>query len=158
MSTYENNQQDEYYIASEVAEILALDKNTILNRCKKGFYPGAMKADPRPDNPHGVWLIPKRLIDTPTMTQEVVTLTRQITANELERAIAVAISQAVSAATEPLRDEIRELTAKISHLEIATYNTSQSISKKFDNIIEESRADHKAIETNKHRPWWNFWG
>jgi hypothetical protein len=134
----------EYYTALEVAEILGLNKNTIIHRCKTGHYPGAEKAGASPGNPHGMWLIPKVAIDTPTMFREVATLTRQIAPADLERMLAAAV--------EPLRAEIAEL--KVNQADAS--NLAQTRHHLMMQEIQESRADRKAIEATK-RPWWNFW-
>ena len=154
METYEIYSSDrEYYTASEVAEIKGLDKNTILNRCKKGYYNTAVKRDPSLGNPHGLWLIRKSEIDTPTMSKDVATFTRQITPLELEKAINQAIAAAVFKAVAPLSEKIEKQTAEIEELKILLgkaeklnsdrmshiYNIQNSISNSIESISGDTR-------------------
>lgn len=155
MNTYEISTQEKYYAASELAEILGLDKNTILNRCKKGYYMGAVKAGPSQGNPHGMWLIPKHEIDNPTMTRDVATLTRQITPSELEKTIGQAIAYAVTTAVEPLHQEISELKTKLDTMEKSQELLrvqGLSIIKLQEDFITETRAERQAKKSR-----WKFW-
>jgi cell division protein FtsB len=115
MNTYDFS---EYYPALEVAKTLKLEKNTILNRCRNGFYEGAIKTTKEIHPPNGQWLIPKHLIDTPHMVQDVVTITRQINPAELERSITAAITnsitQSITTVTEPLIQKIEQQNQKLS--------------------------------------------
>jgi hypothetical protein len=152
---------NDFYTAAEVAEILGLGKAAIIHRCKNGHYPGAVKAEPSPGNPAGMWLIPKAAIDNPTMTQDVAVLTRQINPAELERAIGQAISRAVQAAVEPLYVEIAELKANMNEGQTKLLN-GQEVAREQGlaqyrqtmELIQETRAERKA----QQRKWWKFWG
>lgn len=149
MDTYKNANPNDYYTASEIAEILGLDKNTILNRCKKGYYARAIKLDPSSINPHGMWLIPKDEIDTPTTIKDVATLTRQITPAELQQAIQSAIGQAVADAVKPLHDEINNLKSQLDNVgktqELLRVQ-GLTIIKKQEESIELTRAERKSQE------------
>lgn len=103
-----------YYTASQVAEILGLDKRTIIYRCTKDWYSGAFKTAPPIDSKeNGQWLIPKRCIDVPTEIKDVATLTRQINPAELERTIMTAITNSITQAIEPLHKKIDEQNQKL---------------------------------------------
>ena len=177
-----NTCENEYYTSLEVAELLGLDKNTILQRCKKNWYDGAYKTDPTPGNPHGQWLIPKRLIDIDTahVIRDVATLTRQINPLELERVITQAITYAVVAAIEPLNlkldeqavliqeqaqiiQELQNQTMRnleklesVSQTEIANRNTfvekTDEINRNISQLITESRLERE----RKKKKWWSF--
>ena len=103
-----------YYTASQVAEILGLDKRTIIYRCTKSWYSGAFKTvPPITSKENGQWLIPKRCIDVATEIKDVATLTRQINPAELERTIMVAITNSITHAIEPLHKKIDEQNQKL---------------------------------------------
>lgn len=150
MNTYEIPNLNNCYTALQVSEILGLDKNTILSRCKRGYYLGAIKTEPQPGNPHGQWLIPKSEIDNPTTTKDVATLTRQITPAELQQAFGQAITEAISQTVEPLHKTIdaqsktiQSLTEQVERLKNIT-----------ETLAKETRAERKAREDH----WWKFWG
>jgi len=153
MDTYEKDNWDNFYTALEVAEILGLDKNTILSRCKKNYYTGAIKTDSMPGNPHGMWLIPKSEIDNPLMIKDVATLTRQITPAELEKSIGQAIAYAVTTAVEPLQQKIDKLTQQLERSEMNAVNNAISTHKKLDELMTESRAERQAAK----KSLWKFW-
>ena len=140
MSTYET---DQYYTPLEVADLLGLGKDAILQRCRKGHYEGAYKEGSTQGNPSGQWLIPKRLIDTPHLVQNVATLTRQINPMELERAITQSITAAVTQAVEPLAQKLDEQTETIRQLQASNDSNTQTIASKIEetnkNITELSR-------------------
>lgn len=109
---------------------------------------GAVKADAAPGNPHGMWLIPKNEIDTPTMIREVATLTKQLTPADLEKVIGQAIAHAV----RPLQEQINKLTQQLEKAEKLSVQNAISTHKKLDDLISESRAERQAKKS-----WWKFW-
>lgn len=177
-----NTCENEYYTSLEVAELLGLDKNTILQRCKRNWYEGAYKTDPTPGNPHGQWLIPKRLIDADTahVIRDVATLTRQINPLELEKIIKQAIGQAVAAAVEPLNLKLDEQSTLIQQQAQIIQEFQNQTTQKLEKIETLSRTEilnqkefaEKANEINKNisqlitesrlererkkKKWWSF--
>jgi len=156
MSTYEN---DQYYTPLEVAEILGLGKDAILQRCRKGHLEGAYKEPPTPGNPNGQWLIPRRLIDTPNAVQDVATLTRQINPMELERVMTNAIATAVSKTIEPLMIQLNEQSETIqkvkeqSEKNILISNANNEMAGEIK--TELSRMKKKEADREKNSNW-NF--
>lgn len=112
METSQSAFDARFYSASEAAKILGLTKNAVINRCQKGYWPGAHKAPGSKVNPNGQWVIPKAALNAPVVTQDVAVLTRQINPVELEKALAAVVRQAVSSATVPLQQEIATLKAE----------------------------------------------
>lgn len=154
LNTYKN---EDFYLASEVAEIEGLSKVAVIERCKKGFYSGAVKADPTPGNPHGAWLIPKNTIDNPVAIHDVANLTRQINVVELEQNIGQAITTAVNQAIEPLHQEITELKQQLTTAQDELRKQALEIHKTheraFSQFVEETRAERK----KQQKAWWKFW-
>lgn len=146
MNTCEISKINNYYTASEVAEILGLDKHTILYRCKKGWYSTAIKTEPSTGNPHGQWLIDKCEIDAPHTVREVCTLTRQINPLELQQVISAAITQAVTNAIEPLNQKIEAQTALIyEQAEIIRQLQNETTKKIQDGIDKARELDRKFL-------------
>ena len=122
MDAYINEPIEDFYSAAESAQILKVSKQTVINRCQRGDFPGAHKTVPTKLNPHGQWLIPKAAIDQPVMTQDVAVLTRQINPVEFQQALAVIVQQAVADATAPLQKQIDELRSTNEKLIAAVEN------------------------------------
>ena len=59
------NIENEYYSASEVAEMHKITRQAAIDRCKAGKYQGAIKTQPDRTNKQGLWLIPRQTIDNP---------------------------------------------------------------------------------------------
>jgi hypothetical protein len=142
-----------YYTAAEVAEILGLEKNSIIHRCKKGYYSGVIKTEPDKSNTQGMWLIPISEIDTPVMTKEVATLTRQLTQVDLEKAFVSAVCNAI----EPLQEKIEAQTAEIKALqtEIETMNKKQEkIEQAADRRDKQLMEAIRAIQEERKKTFW----
>lgn len=150
MNTYETS---DYYTAAEVANILGLNKSTIIHRCKNSFYSNAIKIKGGPGNPHGMWLIPKEQVDVPIVTHDVATLTRQITPAELERMISGAISVAVSDAIEPLQAKIDEQAHIIQQLRVDLYRIQLDHHKAL--LCKLNELDEKSTKPSFKKP--SFW-
>lgn len=154
MNTYKNLNPDDYYTALELAEILGLEKNTIIYRCKKGYYPGSIKKEPDRTSPQGMWLIPKSLIDTPTVVKDVATFTRQVAPGDLAKILENAVVQAVEQAVEPLYKTIDEQTAKIKELNDKFTLNSANIEKRDERLMEAIRLIQQNQKEQAGRPWW----
>lgn len=100
--------QEEYYTVRQAAEIKGVTKQAINDGCKTGKYPGAKKVESS-ISPHGLWLIPKNLFDTPVITKDVAEITRQLTPAELKESFREAMREEL----EPLKDEIKQLRAEL---------------------------------------------
>lgn len=140
MNTYDFS---EYYTAVKVAEILGLEKNTILARCRNGNYEGAIKTTPDVHPPHGQWLVPKALIDTPHMVKDVVNFTRQINPLELERSITNAISRSIIDVVEPLQRQLDEQAEIIKNLQNIQAKNVQTV---ISAISEARAADQTSLQ------------
>ena len=158
MNTYDFS---EYYPAIKVAELLGLEKNTILNRCRNGFYDGAIKTTKEVHPPNGQWLIPKKLIDAPHLIQDVATLTRQISPAELERSITTAITNSITQTIEPLHQKIDEQNqklidqaTKIDQLQKQNNEITKTISNintKTNTISEDTKIINTRLEKNSSK-------
>ena len=122
MDAYINEPIEDFYSAAESAQILKVSKQTVINRCQRGDFPGAHKTVPTKLNPHGQWLVPKAAIDQPVMTKDVAVLTKQINPAEFQQALAVIVQQAVADATAPLQKQIDELRSTNEKLIVAVEN------------------------------------
>ncbi len=100
---------NEFYTAAEVAKIKGITKQAIIDGCKKGRYPGSMKTEPDNLNTRGIWQIPKHLIDTPVAIQDVVTLNKAMTPQNIEQLIINSTRAAIKEEIEPLRNEVQQL-------------------------------------------------
>jgi hypothetical protein len=163
-----NYKEEDCYTVAEVAKILNLSKQAVNSRCKSGYYEGAIPPKPNQvaGDPHGKWLIPKHLIDTPHIVQDVATLTRQISPTELERCVKSAITETMNAALDPFvqsfetqRKTIYEQTEKIRNLEgnIESLTTKMDVVyKNIDTVLIEARADRKKIKEEGNSAWLTF--
>jgi hypothetical protein len=131
------------YTAEEVAKILGLKKEAILKRCRMGKLTGAFKAEPTATVPAGQWFIPKNSIDQPAATQEMFVIPRPMTQESVALLIRQSINQGINeqltAAINPLHDEIKALREEIGDLKKQL----------------QERAALPAPEEEK--PWWRFW-
>jgi predicted transcriptional regulator len=90
-----SRKDEQYYTIREVAEIKGITRQSVLEGCKRGQYPGAYKTPPDGMNRQGVWMIPKQAIDEAVMTQEVATVTRALTPADLQAMIDKAVGQKI---------------------------------------------------------------
>lgn len=129
------NIKKDYYTAAEVAQIKGVTRQAVNNDIHAGKYPGAFQLGmgKRP------WLIPKSAIDTPTSTQDVVNITRQLTPAELQQLFNTAVQTAVQAEIQPLKEEIATLKTEL-------LQRDEAIVKKIDSFIDETRAERRARE------------
>ena len=140
-----------YYTALQVAEILGLDKRTVIYRCTKDWYSGAFKtAPPQNSKENGQWLIPKRLIDVPTEIKDVATLTRQINPMELEKTINHAITHAVTAAVEPLNKKLEDQAEIIQKQAGTLQRIKENHEQNTEKILKEIEQSRMANQTHLH--------
>lgn len=153
----------DYYTASQVAQILGLEKRTIITRCVKRQFEGAFKTTPpEGSKENGIWLIPKRVIDQPHTISDVASLTRQVSPVELERSIGQAIAKNVTAAIEPLQQKLNEQAViierqqqKITELEGKLDANHDEIKSSLMNLADlvETRTERLS---KKKKSWWPF--
>ena len=122
--------KNDYYTAGEVAEIRGVTRQTVNTDIHAGKYPGAFQL------PYGKrpWVIPKAAINQAVASQDVVTLSRQITPQELQQLFAAAVRTAVQAEIEPLQKEIAALKQELQ------------------TVITETRAERK---TREQKGFWS---
>ena len=126
---------DQYYTVSEVAKIKGITRQSVIDGCKRGKYPGAYKTVPDTVNRQGVWQIPKNVIDGAVVTQDVVTVTRALTPADLQTMIEKAVGQKM-------------------------WEYEQRIEKRLDShdqlLMNTLRAVQEKNE-NKKKSFWKFW-
>lgn len=135
--------KEDYYTAAEVAEIRGVTRQAVNSDLHAGKYPGAFQLEigKKP------WLIPKETVDSPVITKDVITLTRQIAPSELQQLFNSAITIAVNTAIEPLQQKINEQEQQIQVLidqnKLAAQQTI-SLDEKLDVLLGETRMERKA--------------
>lgn len=144
--TCENIDLEKYYTALEVAQITEQTKANILYRCKTGFYEGAVKTPGTASNPHGAWMVPKAVIDAPTMTQDVAILSKQINPADFQRTLIGAINSAVESATEPLREQLEAQAGLIAQQQASIEQLTRTL---VEAISESSAPPPKKLR------WWS---
>jgi len=126
---------DKYYTVREVAEIKEIRRQSVIDGCKRGQYPGSYKTTPDAVNRQGVWLIPKTIIDNVTMVQDVVTVTRSLSPADFQSLIEQSIEKAVS-------EKMKQFEQRLET---------------HDRLLMETL---RAIQKNdycKKKPFWKFW-
>lgn len=101
---------EQYYTVREVAEIKGIKRQSILEGCRRGQYPGAYKTDADAINRQGVWLIPRTAIDSAVMTKDVVMVTKTLTATDLQTMIEKAVDGRMRQFEQRLENHDRLLT------------------------------------------------
>jgi hypothetical protein len=132
---------NDYYSALEVAEIKGLTKQAIINGCKTGKYPGAIKSQPDRTNKQGLWLIPKAVIDNPS----------------------VELALTAPPQVEQIRSIIEVYTTENKQQQRAFEETSQKRHNEMVDILMRQSQDIQrmkfVIDTleKQQKKWWKFW-
>jgi len=117
---------DDYYTAAQVAEIKGITKQAVLAGCQKNKYPGAIKTKPDAINTKGVWLVPKNLVDTPIMTKDVISVTRNLTPADLQTMIEQSVEKVVD-------NRINRLEKRLENHDKLLMETLRAIQQKNEN-------------------------
>lgn len=137
----DTSQEDNYYTAAEVAKIKGIRRQSVIDGCKRGQYPGAFKTVPDALNRQGIWRIPKALIDTAAAAQEVVTVTRPLTPADLQ----AVIHQTVQAAID---ERMTQYERRLENHDRLLMETLRAV---------QARNEAAAQEEEKKKPWYKFW-
>lgn len=108
--------ENQFLTAKEVAEKENVHPKTVKARCIQGKYPGAYKAAPTPENPHGTWYIPSSLsgpIKDVTIKQTQKNLTADEFLSQVREAIQAEVQAAVTSQTDTLKQEMRQLRSEL---------------------------------------------
>lgn len=139
---------DEFYSALEVAEIKGLTKQAIIDGCKKGKYPGAIKSQPDRTNRQGLWLIPKAVIDNPPIEfpPTVQSPIEKLSIEELKNDFrSIVIEEITKQSDENRKQQLSiELSSEKRHNEM------------IDILIRQSQ-DIQRMKFALEKPWWKFW-
>ncbi|SFM38345.1 hypothetical protein [Pelosinus propionicus] len=170
-SQYLRDNNQDYYTAEQAAQIEGVRKEAILKRCRLGKYSGAFKKAPTPENPQGMWYIPKSVVG-PSIIKDVAEIPRQITPTELTQAITegiqTVVTQAINQAVTPLYDEMRQMEER-QREEIAKNQETNRLQqlainrenqKRHDEMLDKMLRQSQNIQQMKIRlekPWWKFW-
>lgn len=150
VNTYrENFNQNDYYTAEEVAKINGVTKDAILRRCRQGKFSGAFKASPTPENPQGIWRIPKSAIDSPVIIKDVAVINKQFTPQELRSVFKETIHSEVELLREALKRQINiiecqneklqclyQLEKEVHHLRVELESHNRRIDERLREVIE----------------------
>ena len=129
-----SRKDEQYYTIRQVTEIKGITRQSVLEGCKRGQYPGAYKTTPDTLNRQGVWMIPKQAIKEAVMTQEVMTVTRALTPADLQ----IMIENAVGQKMQEYEQRIEQRLENHDRLLIETLRAIQ-------------------VKNEKKKPFWKFW-
>lgn len=126
---------DKYYTVREVAEIKEIRRQSVIDGCKRGQYPGAYKTTPDAVNRQGIWLIPKTSIDSATMVQDVVTVTRALSPADFQTMIDQSIEKAIGKKMQQLEQRLEN----------------------HDRLLMETLRAIQEKNNSKKKSFWKFW-
>jgi len=140
----DTSNDDQYYTAAEVAKIKGIRRQSVIDGCKRGQYPGAYKTVPDAMNRQGIWRVPKGIIDAASATQDIVPITRPLTPADLQ----AVIQQSVQAAIDE----------RMGHLEKRLENHDRLLMETLRAIqVRNTEAAATKEEEEKKKPWFKFW-
>lgn len=115
-----SNSDEKEFTARELAKIMGVTQQTIINRCKAGQFAGAEKRK----SPYGEqWFIPESALQIPQEIIPVVKVDKPIPLKDLENTLKAILgpvyaqSQELIEQNEKLQEQIAELNKKIENLE-----------------------------------------
>lgn len=139
----DTSKHEDFYTAGDVAKIKGIKRQSVIEGCKRGQYPGAFKTDPDSVNRQGLWLIPKAVIDSSaaTITKDVVTVTRPLSPADLQVIMKQSVKEAVD---ESMKQFEQNLEARLDARDQLLMETLHAI---------QEKNQHES----KKKPFWKFW-
>jgi excisionase family DNA binding protein len=136
-----------FLTVEEAAERLNLNPETIRRRIRRGQIKAQLLPGPRGDQ----YSIPVSELTTQEAQIVPVPQLSPVVLSQLSQAVAAPLAAKI----DQQAAEITELKVEIEKLRIDNAGRSMEMHRRFDELIEETRADRKA---RQQRSWWKFWG
>ncbi len=137
----DTSREDQYYTAAEVAKIKGIRRQSVVDGCKRGQYPGAYKTVPDAVNRQGIWKIPKETIDTAAAIQDVVAITRPLSPVELQTVIQQTVQTAIDG-------RMKQIESRLENHDRLLMETLRAI---------QTRNAEAAAAKEEKKPWFKFW-